>query len=75
MSHIREDLTDKCSALLLGYRRNCAAHTAPSQVHTPSRSPGLVYEINTPRIADNTGSLQSVGGVHISYNQVQTPER
>ena len=31
MAHIREELTDKCSSMLLGYRRNCAAATAASQ--------------------------------------------
>jgi hypothetical protein len=31
-SHIREDLTEKCSAILLGYRKYCAASTALSQV-------------------------------------------
>ena len=34
MDHIREDLTEKCSAILLGYRRNCAASTAHTQVGT-----------------------------------------
>ena len=32
ISYIQEDLTEKCSSILLGYRRNCAASTAPSQV-------------------------------------------
>lgn len=31
MAHIREELTDRCSSILLGYRRNCAAATAVSQ--------------------------------------------
>jgi protein transport protein SEC24 len=43
MAHIREDLTEKCSALLLGYRRNCAANTTPTQVRKPSCSFGLVF--------------------------------
>lgn len=31
ISYIQEELTEKCTAILLGYRRNCAAATAPSQ--------------------------------------------
>lgn len=36
MAQIREDLTDKCSSILLGYRRNCAVATAQSQVSESS---------------------------------------
>ena len=32
ISTIREDLTEQCSAILLSYRRNCAAATVPTQV-------------------------------------------
>jgi protein transport protein SEC24 len=32
---IREEVTEKCSAILLGYRRNCAAATSPSQLILP----------------------------------------
>ena len=32
LSEIRETLTERCSKILLGYRRNCAMSTSPSQV-------------------------------------------
>lgn len=32
LSNIRDGLTEKCSCILLAYRRNCAAATSPSQV-------------------------------------------
>lgn len=32
ISYIQEELTEKCSSILLGYRRNCAASTSASQV-------------------------------------------
>ena len=44
MAQIREDLTDKCSSILLGYRRNCAAATTQSQVSESSlNSVRLLY--------------------------------
>ncbi len=32
IAYIQEELTEKCGSILLGYRKNCAAATAPSQV-------------------------------------------
>lgn len=32
ISYIQEELTERCGSILLGYRKNCAAATAPSQV-------------------------------------------
>ncbi|KAI0075537.1 sec24-like protein [Panus rudis PR-1116 ss-1] len=35
ISQIQEELTEKCAAILLAYRRNCAASTSPSQLIIP----------------------------------------
>jgi protein transport protein SEC24 len=32
LAEIRESISEKCAALLLAYRRNCAASTSPTQV-------------------------------------------
>ncbi len=35
LSAIREDITEKCAAILLGYRTKCAAASRASQVRPP----------------------------------------
>jgi protein transport protein SEC24 len=32
LTSIKDDFTNKCGAILLAYRRQCAASTAPTQV-------------------------------------------
>lgn len=54
MDHIREDLTEKCSAVLLGYRRNCAASTAHTQVRINT------LHVDTTRGPYTTGTVQLV---------------
>lgn len=42
LSRVKDRLTDQCAALLLAYRRQCAADTAPTQVRTPKRAEAVV---------------------------------
>lgn len=44
MAHIREDLTENCSSLLLGYRNKCASATAASQVRVSDTFEGSEEE-------------------------------
>jgi len=47
IAYIQEELTERCGAILLAYRKNCAAATAPSQLIIPEAFRALpVYTLS-----------------------------
>ena len=49
IQHLRDELTDTCAGTLLGYRRNCAQSSAPSQVRC--------IELVVARFPDSTSAV------------------
>lgn len=63
--HLRDELTDTCAATLLGYRRNCAQSSVPSQVRCVE--PAIAQfpdSASTATVAGYSGSVQGALDIH-----------
>jgi protein transport protein SEC24 len=48
LSRVKDRLTDRCAAILLAYRRQCAADAAPTQVRRLARADAVDTLLTTP---------------------------
>ena len=73
IAKIQEQLTDKCAAILLAYRKYCAASAPASQVR--GRTCCLFMTSLTLHLAHHSRSLPSASLIHASSHEVAASQR